>query len=360
MLAVNFRIAEQLDRYFDLHDVGPVVPHVSRIDSLISKIRRGVLHVPGRFYQFSAKTLESTANQMETHIGEDTSAVFFRSSTRWILCRPATPYFVHTDVVFHTFFHNTFDPAAFIASDLQRIWAAERSFLEGAATVFFESDWGLQKARDAYGLSGENMFALRNGGIIDPPANDAWDATRSRRILTIAKHFRQKGGDLVLDAFLALKRRYPDFEWSIIGGEPEGNWRDIPGIFYEGFLRPDDPSELGRFRDLLANSFLLIHPTREDTNPLVLVEAAYFGCPCVSVRDFAIPELVIDGQTGILVDRPVTANSLVRAIERLIEYPQLYLDMRHNARERAVARYDWNVIGAEMAEHINRCLARDV
>ena len=360
MLAVSFRIAQQLDHYFDLQDIGPIVPHVSVMDALLSKIRRKVFHVPGMFYQFSANTLAATARQIEEHIGDETDAVFFRSLTRWIDCRPTVPYFVHTDVVFHTFFHNTFDPTDFSTSDLQRIWAAERAFLEGAAAVFFESEWGLQKARNAYGLSGENMFALRNGGVVDPPAHDVWVANRPRRILTIAKHFRQKGGDLVLDAFVKLKQRFPDFEWSIIGGEPEENWREIPGISYEGFLRPENPTELCRFRDLLASAFLLIHPTREDTNPLVLVEAAYFGCPCVSVRDFAIPELVIDRQTGILVDRPVTANSLVHAIEHLIEHPNQYLDMRRSARERAVAKFDWNAIGAEMAGHIHRCLAHDI
>jgi glycosyltransferase involved in cell wall biosynthesis len=359
MLAVSFRIAQELDRYFDMHDAGPIVPRVSRTDALLSKMRRKVFRLPGAFYPFSARTLQATACQIERLTDKDTDAVFFRSSTRWIHCRPTVPYFVHTDVVFHTFFDNTFDPTHFRTSDLQRIWAAECEFLEGAAAVFFESEWGLQKACDAYGLSGENMFALRNGGVIDPPENDVWDASRPRRILTIAKHFRQKGGDLVLDAFLALKRRFPDLEWSIIGGEPEGNWREVSGISYEGFLRPDNPEDLARFRDLLAAGFLLLHPTREDTNPLVLVEAAYFGCPSVSVRDFAIPELVIDGETGILVDRPVTPESLICSVEQLIENPSQYLDMRRRARGRAIARFDWNGIGEEMAGHINRCLAVD-
>ena len=327
--------------------------------SLISKVRRRVLRRCGDFFPFSDETLQATANIVRQTTVPEADAVFFRSSTRWVHCRPTVPYFVHTDVVFHTFFHNTFPSDEFCKNDLRRIWEAEAGFLQNATAVFFESEWGLQKALDAYGLSGQNMFALRNGGVIDPPAIDAWVATRPRRIVTIAKHFRQKGGDLVLEAFLTIKQRFPDLEWSIIGGEPDINWREVPGISYEGFLRPDNPEELTRFRDLLANAFLLIHPTREDTNPLVLVEAAYFGCPCISVRDFAIPELVVDRQTGILVDRPVTPDSLVRAVEQLINDQARYLDMRHRARERAVARFDWNRIGEEMAGHINRCLARD-
>ena len=314
MLAVSFRIAQQLDRYFDLQDIGPIVPHVSVMDALLSKIRRKVIHVPGRFYQFSANTLAATARHVEQLIGADRDGVFFRSSTRWIHCRPTVPYFVHTDVVFHTFFGNTFDPTDFITSDLQRIWAAERAFLEGAAAVFFESEWGLQKAREAYQLSGNHYVALRNGGGIEPPGCDVW-AGGSLRLVSIAKHFKQKGGDIVLEAFRMLKPR-----------------------------------------EILTDSFLLVHPTREDTNPLVLIEAAYFGCPSVSVDDFAIPELVVDGETGLLLKRPVTGESVANAIEKLILERNLYLDLRRKARERAVQEFQWDAIGEGMANHICRSL----
>ena len=355
MLAVSFRIAQQLDRYFDLQDIGPIVPHVSVMDALLSKIRRKVIHVPGRFYQFSANTLAATARHVEQLIGADRDGVFFRSSTRWIHCRPTVPYFVHTDVVFHTFFGNTFDPTDFITSDLQRIWAAERAFLEGAAAVFFESEWGLQKAREAYQLSGNHYVALRNGGGIEPPGCDVW-AGGSLRLVSIAKHFKQKGGDIVLEAFRMLKPRHPELQWHIIGGPPEGDCNSTDGIHYEGFLRTDVPAELVRFREILTDSFLLVHPTREDTNPLVLIEAAYFGCPSVSVDDFAIPELVVDGETGLLLKRPVTGESVANAIEKLILERNLYLDLRRKARERAVQEFQWDAIGEGMANHICRSL----
>lgn len=357
MLAVNFRIAQQLDRHFDVHDVGPIVPRVSKFDTLLSKTRRRMFHGRGKFYPFAVKTLEATATRICNFIHEDTDAVFFRSPTRWIMCRPAIPYFVHTDVVFHTFFHNTFDLTEFVRSDLQRIWQTEREFLEGAAAVFFESDWGLQKARSAYQLNGKNFVALRNGGGIEPPACDAWDG-RSLRLVSIAKHFKQKGGDIVLEAFRRLKPRYSELQWHIVGGPPESDCESVEGIHYEGFLRTDVPTELVRFQEILTNAFLLIHPTREDTNPLVLIEAAYFGCPSVSVDDFAIPELVVNGETGMLLKRPVTGESLANAIERLIMEPNLYSDLRRKARKHALQRFQWDAIGEEMASHIRRCMAQ--
>jgi len=357
LFSVTWNVMEMLKEHFRVQAIPPIIPRTSRWEATISKIRRRVLRMPGRFYEFSDQTLRSTAIQLEELAACGVDALFFRSCTRWIYSKPQIPYFVHTDVVFHTFFHNTFRAEDFIRSDLQRIWDAERAFLENAACVFFESDWGLRKARDAYGLQGNHYVVLNNGGVLSPPAEDVWDGN-SLRLLTIAKNFRQKGGDLVLEAFKRLKLRYPQLEWSIVGGQPEGEWERVPGIRYEGFLRTDVPDELQRFRELMANAFLLVHPTREDTNPLVLIEAAYFGCPSVSVNDFAIPELVVDGETGLLLSRPMSVEALVDAITALLESRERYLAMRKKVRERSVSKFDWEVIGQKMANEITSRLER--
>ena len=196
-------------------------------------------------------------------------------------------------------------------------------------------------------------MAVGNGGGIAPPSKDAWDG-KSLNLLTIAKHFRQKGGDLVLDAFQKLKKQFPELSWHIVGGEPDFDWQSSPDIHYEGFLRPDDAEDLARFRRIMENAFLLIHPTREDTNPLVLTEAAYFGCPSLSVRDFAITELVLNGETGVLLDRPLTSAKIAESIARLIEDRRQYLKMRRSARDYSTNRFSWDSIGDVMATEIQK------
>jgi glycosyltransferase involved in cell wall biosynthesis len=111
------------------------------------------------------------------------------------------------------------------------------------------------------------------------------------------------------------------------------------------------------FTKLMAEAFAIVHPTREDTSPLVLTEAAYFGCPAVSVNRFAIPELVTDGVTGILVDAPASAVDVAGAIARMIENDDAYRAMRHEARERAIARFSWPAIGKFMSDRIDERLS---
>jgi glycosyltransferase involved in cell wall biosynthesis len=285
-----------------------------------------------------------------------TDTIMFRSAAGWCRCRPSVKYFIYLDVVFHTFFFNTFAADDFDAADLERIWREEADFMEGAAGVFFDSQWGLEQARRAYGLRGSHYSAPGRGGVIDPPADDTWNPG-SRKLVSVALNFRQKGGDLTLDAFKTLKPRYPSLTWHIIGGPPDGDWRSVDGIVYEGALRPDIPAERERLRALLADAFLLVHPTREDTSPLVLTEAAYFGCPAVSVNGFAIPELVEHGRTGLLIDPPVTSAAVAEEIAALLEDRERYLDMRRAARSTALEKHSWDRVGTVMCDRIEQSLA---
>jgi glycosyltransferase involved in cell wall biosynthesis len=258
--------------------------------------------------------------------------------------------------VFHTFFENTFSARDFQAADLERIYQAEARFLENAEGVFFESRWGMEKAREAYGLQGDHYYVVSRGGLLEPPAEDSW-AAGPLRLLSIAMNFEQKGGDIILRVFRELKARYPDLHWHVIGGPPTGDWRSVGGIVHEGVLDPTDPADLQRYRSLLAGAFVLLHPTREDSNPLVITEAGYFGCPAISVNRFALPELIVDGETGILLDYPAQPADLAAALGHLIESPTDYRAMRRAAFEHARRCGDWERIGRQMADSIATALA---
>ncbi|MEJ8566887.1 glycosyltransferase family 4 protein [Elongatibacter sediminis] len=353
--AVNAHIQDQLKKHFDLCSPEPIVPKISFWQRLLSRIQRYGLRRASRFFYFSPATLDSNAARAAQYYSSDIDAVCFRSAARWCHATPPVPYFVYLDIVFHTFFENTFAADDFLASDLERIYAAERQFLDKAEAVFFESEWGMQRALSAYSLGPENCHVIGRGGLVTPPSEDTWPEGEFV-LVSVALNFEQKGGDLILSAYVKLKQRYPNLRWHIVGGRPTGDWEHVDGITWEGVLDPGKASDLERFRDLLARAFVLLHPTREDTNPLVLTEAAYFGCPCISVRHFAIPELVIDGETGVLVDFPPRSHELEAAVSQLIESPDRYRKMRRAAFDFARTHFEWDVIGARMASMIREHL----
>jgi glycosyltransferase involved in cell wall biosynthesis len=76
-----------------------------------------------------------------------------------------------------------------------------------------------------------------------------------------------------------------------------------------------------------------------DGIPNVLVEAMRMGVPVISTAISGIPELVIDGETGLLVP-PRDPHALARAIERLLGDPVLAQSLAARAAQHVADRFD--------------------
>jgi glycosyltransferase involved in cell wall biosynthesis len=76
-----------------------------------------------------------------------------------------------------------------------------------------------------------------------------------------------------------------------------------------------------------------------DITPNVLLEAMALGLPVISTAIAAIPEIVEDGVSGLLVP-PGDPAALVAAVERLIADPDLGARLGANTRRRIAERFD--------------------
>ncbi len=83
---------------------------------------------------------------------------------------------------------------------------------------------------------------------------------------------------------------------------------------------------------LLSLATIFCLPTLVDYHPIVLLEAQALGTPVISTKVGAIPEIVIDGRTGILVE-PGSVKQLAKAIETLLIDEETRERMSINARE---------------------------
>jgi glycosyltransferase involved in cell wall biosynthesis len=81
----------------------------------------------------------------------------------------------------------------------------------------------------------------------------------------------------------------------------------------------------GRVPDVAAwlrRASLLVHPVRWEGFGLAVLEAMLAGLPVVATRVSALPELVADGETGVLVP-PDDPGALAAAVERALAEPAL-------------------------------------
>ena len=94
-----------------------------------------------------------------------------------------------------------------------------------------------------------------------------------------------------------------------------------------GWVSPHDA------RQLLGNADIFLLPSRDEGLPMAILEAMAAAVPVIATPVGAIPDAIIDGETGILVP-PGDVSALVNAIARLIDDPSLRGDLARNARSR--------------------------
>ncbi|MBN2084309.1 MAG: glycosyltransferase family 4 protein [Anaerolineales bacterium] len=173
----------------------------------------------------------------------------------------------------------------------------------------------------------------------------------------------RKGYHVSLPAFARLQKRFPDAVYRIVGRPPDGSYnrllseiinrKKIRGVKFLGTV---DPARLDRlYRE--ASMFILLSQEVDrhfEGFGLVFLEAGAYGLPAVGSRSGGIPDVVIDGDSGILVN-PGDADAAGEAMIRLAEDPELALRMGSAGRQRA-EHLTWDLFAEEQWEAYARLL----
>jgi glycosyltransferase involved in cell wall biosynthesis len=119
--------------------------------------------------------------------------------------------------------------------------------------------------------------------------------------LGVGRLERQKGFDVAVEAMPRVLEAIPDAHLSICG---EGSERRRLEETIHAHGLEDAVSLLGQRADvdaLMLDTDILVHPARWEGFGLVLLEAMRAGLPIVATQVGAIPEIVVDENTGLLI-----------------------------------------------------------
>ncbi len=349
--AMNAAACAALARRHALTYVGPIDPPVVPWERAVSKAMR-LAGLGGDFAAFSERRLDAIAREVERRADRGAELDFFHGLTPWIATRTGRPYVAWSDCAFADYARIYHDRARFRADDLARIEAAEARWLKGARRVLFTSEWAAGRAVSSYGLDPARVASVGIFGEAEPPACDAYAGGQA--FVFVATDFEAKGGPVVLAAFRRVRQTHPQATLTVVGAAPP----DIsgePGVSYAGYLRKEIPAQYARFREILGAAVAVVHPTRSDIAPLLLVEAALFGCPAIASRAFAIPELVREGETGWLLDDPGDVGEVAAAMRRLLDDPD-YGRLRVGAWDRARTDHGKDRFEARMLAAVDQAL----
>jgi glycosyltransferase involved in cell wall biosynthesis len=157
-----------------------------------------------------------------------------------------------------------------------------------------------------------------------------------------------KGGDDAIAAFAALRAAHPEALLAFLGsGESQDRWVAALQAQAAAAGLADAVHFLGErpgAARLLPAFDLILHPSRHEALPRVLIEALQAGVPPVAYAVGGVPEVIEDARTGVLVT-PGDARALAAAVTALASNPLRRSRLGRAGPERARERFSIEAMG---------------
>ncbi len=248
----------------------------------------------------------------------------------------------------------------------------ERVAVESASAVIAVSDGMRSDVLAAYpALDPARVRVIRNGidtaEYAPDPGTDVLDLhgideTRPY-VIFVGRITRQKGLSVLLRAAEHLDQAVqlvlcagladtPEIEAEVTGLVEHLRSTRTGVIWIPGMLPKPQVVQL------LSHALLFACPSLYEPLGIVNLEAMACGAPVVASRVGGIPEVVIDGQTGLLVP-PDDPDTLAEAITTLVHDPDRATSMGQEGRRWVGADFSWAAIAAQTAELYRELTGRD-
>ena len=174
----------------------------------------------------------------------------------------------------------------------------------------------------------EDVLICPNGiPCVVPPA--VKEASAVPRILFLSNLLIEKGVLVLLDALQRLKEQGLRFTCELVGGEtPELDASRLEEAIRTRGLKDVvnyHGKRLGAEKEaIIGQANIFVFPTfyQNECFPLVLLEAMAHALPCISTDEGAIPDIIDDGVTGLIVKKR-DATDLAEKIEILLQDTEL-------------------------------------
>jgi glycosyltransferase involved in cell wall biosynthesis len=247
-----------------------------------------------------------------------------------------------------------------------------REICAAAEFVAAETDYSRDLLRQRCPDSAAKIHRVYNGIDLERFAAPHNEAARPAvapyhvpRIVSVGRLVAFKGFDDLIDACAELARRRIDFVCDIIGDGPlretlqaKIEQLDLASrVNLLGSLSQDAVLEKLQAADIFALASTTDTQRATDVFPTVILEAMASARPVVSTRLAGIPELVVDGQTGMLAS-PGDSTALAQTLEQLLCDPNLRLSFGNAGRARIEQHFRIEQTVAPLVQLLERTCSR--
>lgn len=238
-------------------------------------------------------------------------------------------------------------------------------------SIFAVSKWQADVYAEKFGVHKDKIYVTRNGvnlSLFQKPINKE----PKRLIYTSVP---DRGLDILVDIFPEIKKQtgaelYVYSSFKVYGASAtDAKLKDLfakaknEGI---NIMEPLTQKELSR--ELLRSRLMVypnhqatFHPVYAETACIAVLEAQAAGTPVITSKRGALPESVLDNETGILIDGDPYSSEyktkLIEATVKLLKDDKEWQRLSDNAKKRTLQEYSWTKIAGEWQDKFNQLIA---
>lgn len=204
-------------------------------------------------------------------------------------------------------------------------------------------------------LSNTDKYIVNNGvEIIDKVALK--NVKTKLTLLYLSNLFPEKGLNYLIEAINILNEKNYNFNLNIIGSmRDKQSINDIIQNNKSGNISYIGEVYNSEKYNYYLNADIFIHPTTNDSFPLVILDAMQFGLPVISTNEGAIPEIINNGINGIIVEKG-NIQQLADSIELLINNSDLRIRMGQSGKDKFLEKYTKTIFEENIKKIFNNYL----
>jgi len=222
----------------------------------------------------------------------------------------------------------------------------EKYFLEQCSLVWTNTEWtaeGLIKQ----GVDKKKIRIYPPACGMDDPGiiERNWSACN---ILFVARFWKIKGGEYLIEAFRELRKKIPSAKLSIVGCKPD---IQDAGVTVYGPLSKNIKREAELLDKLYREATTYCMPTLWDSVGIVFMEAALYGLPVVMFKGQG-REKIFPSTMAIHIENN-DVNELAEELIKLCRSPEKMKQMGDKGRQLIIDEYSWDKLAMNLYKDIS-------
>jgi len=229
---------------------------------------------------------------------------------------------------------------------VQRAMQWERRTYEGLRGLFTMRRWLADSFVRDFGVPHTQVHVAGAGINFDILPAEPVDKSHDPVFLMVAGDFARKGGAVLLEAFSKVRATIPAAELILVGPQ----LADPPaGVTALGYLSKAEPAHVALLQRTYARAGIYVLPSLYEPFGISLLEAMAHSLPCIAADHCAMPEIVGDRVTGLIV-KPGDPADLARAMIELASAPAMAREYGKAGRAKLLATYTWDAVAQRIKE----------